>query len=76
MLHPEYELTLTLKAVEVQTIFAALSELPFKVANPVIAHLQQQVLAIDPTAFEDPNMPRPDKPPNGAALPASAPQEA
>ena len=77
MLHPEFELHLTLKAVEVQTIFAALSEMPFRLANPVIATLQRQVLAADPTAFDDPNMPRPDKP-NGAALPiqSPAPQEA
>lgn len=40
---PKREITLTLSWQTVQIISAALQELPFRVANPVLADLQRQI---------------------------------
>jgi hypothetical protein len=54
MIRPDDELPLTLTASDINLIMAGLGELPFKLAAPVIDRVKQQVLAHDPTAFEQP----------------------
>jgi hypothetical protein len=57
MIDPERELPLTLTAGQVNVVFGALGEAPYRIAAPVIETLRRQVLAIDPTAFERPPAP-------------------
>lgn len=63
MINADRELSLTLTAGDLNVVFNALSEAPYRVAAPIIEKLRQQVVAVDPTAFEQPAPERPA--PNG-----------
>jgi hypothetical protein len=54
MLNPDHPLTITLTAADMNTVLAAIGELPYRIANPIMEKVRQQVLAIDPEAFTQP----------------------
>jgi hypothetical protein len=72
MINATQELTLVVTAQEANLIFSALAELPYRIAQPMVDKLRQQILAIDPAAFDPPNTPATG--PNGAALQSAQPR--
>jgi hypothetical protein len=55
MIQPDEEINITLTGQALQVIFGVLQESgPYKVVSPVIELLRHQVLAHDPTAFDQP----------------------
>jgi hypothetical protein len=64
MMKAEDPLTLELTAGDVQAIIAALSELPYRVAAPILDRIRKQVLNIDPDAFTPPHANGGDNVPN------------
>ena len=69
MIEPDRELPLTLTAGQVNIVFSALSEAPYRVAAPVIDTLRRQILAIDPHAFDCPTATATPQAMNSATLP-------
>jgi hypothetical protein len=59
MINADRELSLTLTAGDLNVVFNALSEAPYRVVAPIIEKLRQQVVAVDPTAFDQPAPERP-----------------
>ena len=70
MIRPDEEVPFTLTAADLNIVFAALQELPYKASASVIDRLRARVLAHDATAFDPPTVnggaPEPAKP-NGDA---------
>lgn len=54
MIDANQELTLKLTAQECNVLFGALGELPYRVSQPLIDKLRQQIREVDPTAFDPP----------------------
>jgi len=56
MIRPDEEVPFTLTAADLNVVFAALQEVPYKVASPIIERMRQAVLAHDPAAFDPPRI--------------------
>lgn len=56
MINPDQDIPLTLSANQLNIVFALLNKAPYEVAAPIFARLRNQVLTIDPTAFDPPRV--------------------
>lgn len=59
MLDANTPITLTLPAGACDVLLQLLNKAPYEVAAPIITSLRQQIVAVDPTAFDPPPLAAP-----------------